>query len=93
MNYDDHKGMIGWLKEMPVVVAYVEVYGGRALPLSSSGQPLVNSKLEPTPNWIRFNLEDYDALIEAMSAIEVELAKKPESFRFRFDMRVLRKAR
>lgn len=87
------RGLVWYLKQMPLVVAFVEVRDGKVIPYASNYGPLLDEELKPTPNWVRFNLEDYDAMLESLAAAEDELATKPPTFCFRFDMRVLRNSR
>jgi hypothetical protein len=83
--------LIKYLRELPMFVAYVDVDGrsGEVLLMSRSRQPLMTINKEPTPNWLNFNLEDYDLVIECCEAIEEQIDGRID-LKFRFDMSVMR---
>lgn len=64
--------VLTYIKSMPEVVSYVDIDGPKnsVRVLSISGDDLIDDHMVPTPYWINFVLEDYDALIESISAIE-----------------------
>lgn len=91
MNSSKLGDMWRYLKGLPTIAAFVVVDGskGTVEVLNSSGAPLLNWDMSPTPEWAPFSLEDYDAMIENISAIDDLLTTKKD-LHFRFDLKVFR---
>jgi hypothetical protein len=85
------------LRELPSIAAFVTIDVERDLleVTSLSGDVLIDDQKVPTPAWAPFCLEDYDQMIEAISAIEEWMklkrqAKSGGDLKFRFELKVLR---